>query len=69
MHVDDIERRGDEVQKLIEQLVAEMQAVPPDQRIGDAWGLDGKFRRRFVELQRRQVEIGRQLMLALEARS
>jgi len=62
--MDEIERKSDEVDKLMSELLAEMEAVPPGQREGPAWGPDGSYTKRFLTLVRRRSEISARLLAA-----
>jgi hypothetical protein len=52
-----LERKADEVQKLLNALVDDMEKVPVEQRS------DPKFARRFMELRRKQGNLVHQLAL------
>jgi hypothetical protein len=62
-----LEREHDEAQVEIDQLIAEMGRVPPEQRSDSDWGPSGKLTKRFLELSSRQNEIAAEMRLASKA--
>ena len=58
--IDALRRQSDEIQGLMDALLAEMDKMPKDKRRP----LAGTFTKRFVDLQRRQSEIAQELIKA-----
>lgn len=56
--IDALERKSDELQKLMDDLLAEMEKVPLDERA------KGVFSKRFIELVKKQGALGHQLAIA-----
>ena len=58
-----LEQENQDLQEQIDQLMADMERVPPEQRSPAEWGPSGTLTQRFIELSERQNEIAAELKL------
>ena len=63
----ELESENHEVQQAIDDLMAEMERVPPEQRPDGDWGPAGRLTTRFIELSERQNEIAAEIKLVTVA--
>ena len=63
----ELEQENADVEARIDQLMIEMERVPPEQRPAGDWGPSGTLTRRFIELSERQNEIAAEIKLVSAA--
>jgi hypothetical protein len=63
----ELESENQEVQQAIDDLMAEMEREPPEQRPDGDWGPAGRLTTRFIELSERQNEIAAEIKLVTVA--
>jgi hypothetical protein len=63
----ELESENRDVEAAIEDLMADMERVPPDRRTDGEWGPSGTLTRRFIELSERQNEIAAEVKLVTAA--
>jgi hypothetical protein len=63
----ELQQESSEVDAAIDELMAEMERVPPEQRKAGEWGPSGAQTKRFLELSERQNEIAAEIKLVTAA--
>jgi hypothetical protein len=63
----ELEQEGRKVESALDELMIEMERVPPDRRSAGEWGPAGTQTRRFIELSERQNEIAAEIKLVSAA--
>jgi hypothetical protein len=63
----ELEQENQDIETAINDLMGEMERVPPDQRSKGEWGPAGTQTRRFIELSERQDEIAAEIKLVSAA--
>ena len=63
----ELEQENQEVETAIDDLMDEMERMPPEQRSAGEWGPSGTRTRRFIELSERQNEIAAEIKLVSAA--
>jgi hypothetical protein len=53
----ELRRKRDEVEAVVDEMIADMAEAPPEQRSTGDWAQDGASTRRYLELSNRQAEL------------
>ena len=63
----ELEQENQEIEAALDELMVEMERVPPEQRSAGEWGPSGTQTQRFLELSERQNEIAAETKLVSAA--
>jgi len=63
----DLNDERDQLDSQIEQMMAALAEVPPDDRAENGWGPDGALTREFLELTNRQTDLEAEIQTVQEA--
>ncbi len=63
----ELEQEGRDVEAALDELMIEMERMPPEQRSAGEWGSSGTQTLRFIELSERQNEIAAEIKLVSAA--
>jgi hypothetical protein len=58
----ELTRERDELETVIEELIADMAQAPPDARTSGDWASDGALTRRYLDLTNRQAELDNEIV-------
>ena len=63
----ELTRERDELEQVIEELIADMALVAPDARTSGDWAPDGASTRRYLDLTNRQAELDNEIVVLSRA--
>lgn len=63
----ELEQENQDIEAALDELMIEMERVPPEQRAAGEWGPAGTQTRRFIELSERQNELAAEIKLVSAA--